>query len=292
MSNTATGANVDSHVRAVTDEEVEAFQGYGWAYLPGLLSTELAKELLAHLKHVTGMDYDELPPDHPDAFAFTRRLREQGIFKIFAMPRLQDELVWEYASSRALGVASARLSKHSSMRLYSDGVICKMPSWMGEQNLLTGPQAGVYTGETPWHQDYSQIPWDRRGGVQFWLALSEITPEMGSLQYLSGSHREGPLGAGIYDEQVLRDDHPELWGKYDVSPKHHLQPGDVIAHDSLIVHYAEPNMTNRMRWVYTTYRMRSDTLYTGAPTSRLTEYGIEFKQWKPFEHPKFPIVSG
>jgi ectoine hydroxylase-related dioxygenase (phytanoyl-CoA dioxygenase family) len=147
------------------------------------------------------------------------------------------------------------------------------------------------TGETPWHQDMPPMPMDRAGGLQFWLALTEITPEMGSMQHLSGSHREPPLGCTQFTpDQTLEGLHPELWEKYSVSPTHHFQPGDVLAHDSLTLHYAQSNKTNRLRWVYTSYRIPADTLYNGIPNPRFEEFG--FEPWKPFDHPKFPIVTG
>ena len=91
------------------------------------------------------------------------------------------------------------------------------------------------------------------------------------------------------DDQTLEELHPELWEKYELSPPHHLHPGDVLAHDSLTVHYAQANRTNRLRWVYTSYRIPANTLNNGIPNPRFEEFG--FETWKPFEHPKFPIVA-
>lgn len=289
---TFTANDIDSHVRSVTDEEVASFQTQGWVSLPGLVSPELAGTLLAHLKELTGFDYDELPRDHPDAQAVVDRIREQGIGKIFFMSRFTDETVWEIASSRALGEASARLTGTRPMRLFSDAVICKLPAWIEEQELMSsGPAAAaVYGGQTPWHQDYAPMPWDRAGGIQFWLALCEITPEMGSMQHLTGSHHEPPLGGLHYTtDQSLKGTYPELWDKYETSPAHHFHPGDVLAHTSLTVHYAQENHTDRLRWVYTSYRMPADTLNNGIPNKRFEQFG--FEPWKPFEHPKFPIVA-
>lgn len=292
MSTTTVG-NVGAHVREVTDDEVRAFHEQGWVRLPGLMSSELAGGLLVRLKRATGLDYDELPEDHPDAQEVARRIREDGIFKIFSLPRLQDEAVWNIVASRALGEASARLSGVRPMRLVTDQVIIKLPEWTSGQDLIKGPGNLVYTSQTPWHQDFCSLPWDRAGGIQFWLALTEITPEMGAIQYLTGSHREPPLGAVQYpsERQSLEIAHPELWEKYEVSPQHHFQAGDVIAHDSLVVHYAEPNRTNRLRWVYTSYRIPADTLYNGQPFPRFVQFGIDLEQWEPFDHPKCPIVA-
>jgi hypothetical protein len=286
MTKTAGIADVDAHVRAVTDDEVAAYREQGWVSLPGLLSAELAGSLLDHLKGVTGLNYDELPRDHPDAQAVVERIRTEGLAKIFYMSRLHDETVWDVVTSRALGEASARLSGFRPMRMFTDGVICKLPRWTEEEQL----KAGIMSGKTMWHQDFGPVPWDRPFGVQFWLALCEITPDMGSMQHLTGSHREGPLGCQHYAaDQDVREQFPELWDKYELSEAHHFHPGDVLAHNPLTVHYAQANQTDRLRWVYTSYRVPADTLYNGIPNPRFTEFGLE--PWKPFDHPKFPIVS-
>jgi ectoine hydroxylase-related dioxygenase (phytanoyl-CoA dioxygenase family) len=285
MSSTAV-ADIDAHVRQVTDGEIAAYREQGWVSLPGLLGGELAGSLLSHLKQVTGLDYDELPRDHPDAEAVARRIREEGLAKIFYMSRLHDDTVWDIVTSRALGEAAARLTGIRPLRLFTDGVICKLPAWTEQADL----NANIMSGETPWHQDFCPVPWDRAGGIQFWLALSEITPEMGSMQHLTGSHREPPLGCVHYtDNQSLKASYPELWEKYELSPAHHFQPGDVLAHNSLTVHYAQSNKTDRLRWVYTSYRIPADTLYNGIPNPRFSEFG--FEPWKPFDHPKFPVVA-
>jgi hypothetical protein len=53
------------------------------------------------------------------------------------------------------------------------------------------------------------------------------------------------------------------------------------------VHYAEANRTNRLRWVYTSYRIPADTLCTGAAWARLAEFGIEFEDWD--DVPEAPV---
>ncbi len=287
MATTTGTARVDDQVREVTDDEVAHYQENGWVSLPGLVSRDLAEDLLRHLKSVTNLDYDELPQDHPDAAGVIKRIAEQGVASIFYMSRLHDDTVWNIVTSRKLGEASARLTGRRPMRLLTDGVICKLPKWT-EEGALKG--SGAMVGKTPWHQDMPPMPVDRQGGVQFWLALCEITPEMGSMQHLSGSHRAGPIGNVQYTpDQDAEKLYPEIFAKYPVSEAHHFQPGDVLAHHMLTVHYAQPNQTNRLRWVYTSYRVPADTLYNGIPNPRFTEF--DFTPWKTFDHPKFPIVA-
>jgi ectoine hydroxylase-related dioxygenase (phytanoyl-CoA dioxygenase family) len=275
--------NISEHVREVTDDEAAFFKENGWVELKGLLSEELALDMLAHLKQVVGLEHDELPRDHPDALATFEKISEADR-TMFFMSRLYDQRVFDVVSCGELGEAASKLTGHRPMRLFTDGIICKMPSWMEDLG-------GLMSGPTPWHQDFPPVPWDRVGGVQFWLALCEITPEMGSMQHLSGSHREPPLGCVQYTggEQKAEELYPELWEKYEISPAHHFRPGDVLAHDSLTMHYAQANQTDKFRWVYTSYRIPANTLYNGVPNPRFDEFG--FTPWKPFDHPKFPIVT-
>jgi hypothetical protein len=286
MTATATSPDVESQIRPVTSDEVAAFGDNGWVELPGLVSAELAGTLLSRLKQLSGIDLDEFIEGDPASEAALERTRSEGRKRLFFMSRLQDDTVWQVATARGLGEAAAALTGIRPMRLFTDGIICKLPEWTGKRDV--GP--AIMTGETPWHQDMPPMPMDRVGGVQFWLALTEITPEMGSMQHLSGSHRERPMGCVQFnDDQSLEELHPELWEKYELSPPHHLHPGDVLAHDSLTVHYAQANRTNRLRWVYTSYRIPANTLNNGIPNPRFEEFG--FETWKPFEHPKFPIVA-
>ncbi len=133
------------------------------------------------------------------------------------------------------------------------------------------------------------MPLDRAGGVQFWLALCDIVPEMGSMQHLSGSQHEPPRGRQGYNGTKLVDDYPGLWEKYELSDARTYRPGDVMSHNALTVHYAQANKTNRLRWAYLSYQTPADTIYTGAPN--LNTDGLNFKVNDIFDHEKFPVVA-
>jgi hypothetical protein len=271
----ANGWRFDEHIREVTDEEVESFRENGWVQLPGLISPELAAELLRHIKDVTGLDHDELEPGSSDEGKATLRV---SAFNLLTMPRLEDGFLAEYQSSPRLGEVAARLSGHRPMRLLTDSVIYKLPAWTGSGDV------------TEWHQDLPNMPLDRRGPVQLWLALCEITPEMGSMQHLSGSHREErlePLGQKTLEELLAAHPHLE---RYPISEPEHFAPGDAIAHDGMTLHSAPLNNTNRVRWAYTSYRIPAETRYTASPPSPWLD-GLGLKPNEPIEHPLLPIVT-
>lgn len=278
---TETLEEIEDQIRGVTDDEVAHYREQGWVKLDSLVSPRLAGELLNHVKQLSGIDYDELPPDHPEAEAVQARIREAGS-AIFEMLRFEDDWVYDIMASPKLGEVVAQLSGIRPIRLFTDGALCKMPAWT---------EAGFY-GATPWHQDYPPMPMDRPGGIQFWLALCEITPEMGSLQYLNGSHREGLLGAVHFTkDQTLETERPDLFEKYEMSEAQSFQPGDLLAHHAFSVHYAQANQTDKLRWAYTSYRIPARALYNGIPMARFDRLNLGFTPWKPHDHPKFPIVA-
>lgn len=107
----------------------------------------------------------------------------------------------------------------------------------------------------PHHQDAPELGSDQVGEVQFWIALDEVTPEMGAMRFLDGSHREGILGVPFSDEAGLAwgelpdllDRFPKLTDLYELSPALHYQPGDANVHHPQMVHGAPPNTTDRRR---------------------------------------------
>ncbi len=283
MSATAEELNLSDHIRQVTDDEIAHYQEHGWAYLPELISRDLAARVLDHVKQLTGLELDEVVQGSTE---LDPKFLGRGSFRIDTMPRLQDEFIKSYVTSRPLGEAAARLTGIRPLRLVTDTVLYKLPSWTG-------------SGEpTRWHQDLPNMPLDRPGGIQIWMALCEITPEMGSMQHLSRSQREGRLVASTLvppDQRKMLDSYeglvelfPQLKA-YHVSEAEHFQPGDALAHDSLTLHYAQENHTSKVRWAYTSYRVPADVCYTGNPPSPWLD-GLGLEVGMPMDHELLPIV--
>src|SRR5262249_41963007 len=158
----------------------------------------------------------------------------------YACPARTNETFRRVATSPALAEPAAQLLGARPLRLWSDSVICKVRAGAGEAS-----------GDSKWHNDFVMMPFDRAAALSFWLALDEITPHRGSVQYLSGSRLERPLGRF----QVVPYAAPQwLFEKYSVSPAFHLQPGDALAHDSMTFHGATENTTDRNRWAWTSVR--------------------------------------
>jgi ectoine hydroxylase-related dioxygenase (phytanoyl-CoA dioxygenase family) len=272
---------LSEHVRVPTDEEVARFREDGWAFLPQLISRELAEEVLRHIKKVIDFDYDELPRDVTgnDKAAFS-----VSAFATNTMPRMQDDFLRAYTESTELGEVAARLTGIRPMRLITDTVIYKLPRWTGSGE------------ETSWHQDTPNMPiMPKTGAIQTWMALCPITPDMGGMQHLSGSQKEGPViesNDSMSNEWSLEEfleQFPQM-REHPLSEPHSFEPGDALVHDGLCAHGALPNNTNRVRWAYTSYRVPATTRYIGRPASPWLD-SLELEVDKPMDHPMLPIVT-
>jgi hypothetical protein len=264
--------------RDLTDDEVASFKENGWVKLSSLISTEQAAELLQRAKARMGPEGDS-----QDARP-GRDYKPQGFMDYDGIAE-EDELFAELAFGKDLGRNAQRLiraltSRDAAVRSYLNSVLVKLPS---------AKDASHGTGPTEWHQDTS-APMDRVGNLLFWIALDEVTPEMGSMRFYSGSHRIGRLGetSQWIKGRGLLDVYPRLKDEHPISPPLHYRPGDATVHAGQTVHGAPRNSTSRPRWAFTSAYFPADALYTGLRSPRTIGLGLEVS--KPFEHPRFPIV--
>jgi ectoine hydroxylase-related dioxygenase (phytanoyl-CoA dioxygenase family) len=122
--------------------------------------------------------------------------------------------------------------------------------------------------------------------MQWWLALAEVTPEMGAMRFLSGVHREGPLGSCFNEDtgDVL-EQYPKLTDLYPLSPPLHYQPGDATVHHGYMLHGAPPNETDAVRLAYLFSYVPADTRWWNANTGNSGSERVLLKD------EKYPIVS-
>ena len=263
-------------IRAITEAEVATFRRQGWAKLENFVDPAIAARLLDRFMTHMGADASGIS----DKRALTPGLKGRGISALWQMyenPTQTDEVVRSWSQSAGMGRAISQLFGKPA-RFYNDQVICKLPV----------SRAG---GSTPWHQDLTYHPLDRRGRMSVWVPLVDCPPEKGTMRFLTGSHMLPPLGRYVHrsDGVDAVSDNPWLLQQFEVSPPLHLRVGDVTIHDSEIVHSAPENQTEDLRWVYSTTYIPHDVLYTGL-ANRLTD-GLDLTVNSPFDHPAFPVLA-
>lgn len=239
-------------VRDVTDDEVEFFDTNGWVKLDRLIDPDTARSMRQVAEPLVRAN--QMADTHTTADA------SSDIVGAGPLPALagRHEPLLTFALSTVMGRNAQRLMRRASrlagrelpVRVYNDAVMCK--------------PAG--SGTTRFHQDSTETGADRIGKLNLWVALDEVTPEMGSMRFLTGVHREGPLGSVFSDpdpslrasdiEELGRIDpgvlglFPGLLEMYRLSPPISYQPGDATVHDGFMIHGSPPNTTDRDRWAF------------------------------------------
>jgi phytanoyl-CoA hydroxylase len=146
--------------------------------------------------------------------------------------RLLDEDLWSLAVDPRLGELAAQLLRTPSVSLVEDQLLAKPPG---------GLPVNV-------HQDFSYWAFSRSSRmVTAWVALVDMTPELGPLQLLQGSHL---WGAASRPRELIRGSEDEwLRGVDDVRPPgvalqvHTVQiaAGDAVFFHSLTFHGSPRN---------------------------------------------------
>jgi hypothetical protein len=266
-------------MRDVTDEEVRLYRENGWAKLDQLISPELAAELLARAKQRMGAHGDESPlRPGKDLVGFPSWHDYHDIAD-------EDDLFATVGYGPQIGRNAQRLMQREvGVRSYANMLAVKLGQRQKENPAEFGP--------TFYHQDAPTLAMDRTGFIGFWIALDEVTPEMGALRFYSGSHRLGNLGRWLDGEIV--DVYPNLVAECPIGPELHYRPGDATVHHGCTVHGAPANTTDRPRWAFIINYFPADTRFTGAMVPGdehirdAERYGLV--PGEPFDHPAFHLV--
>jgi hypothetical protein len=262
------------HIRDVTDDEVAHYRENGWVKLDGLLSRELVEQLLMTAKSKMG---ESAGADLPDNRAAIMTPQLRALWNDWQNPGDEDAVFGSVSRSAAMGRLGSRLLRDQDVRWWGDAVLCKLPSASGGSR-------------TPWHQDFPYVALDRVGLLNVWVALVDMPPEMGTMSFLDGSNRLGPMGRVVHrtDGKDLLDLHPWIGEEHTVSGPFPMRAGDATVHDWSTVHAAPENRTDQPRWVYTNAMLPADTLFTGAQQRRTD--GLSLKVNERLDHPRFPVL--
>lgn len=232
---------------AVSDEQIASLYRDGWALLPGLLD----QDTVAKIRTIFGAS-DPSPiitgPAEVKTESETLVIHEG---RSWENPELSSIL-----TSRRVGSAVTALMRQPDALLTHDIAFFQLVGSPG----------------TPFHQDYSYQPFDRKGTLTLWIALVDLTPEMGPLRYLKGSHHEGPLG--LIEARDIRDAYPHLKDNEIVAGTY-LKAGDAQAHWDLTIHGAAKNEGPGRRDALAARYMRSDTVYTGLTHPHWNKFDLQ-----------------
>ena len=276
----ASALDLSAHIRGLTEDEIATFRRDGWVHARNFISRDLCDQVIDHFTAWTGLTR-EWPTDPAAQREFTA-----AIEKFLSRPkrgfaiRQEDPWMFNFVMQRKFGEAAARFMNVPSIKVLSETLHVKYPVSSGHSKPLA------------WHQDFPSMPIDRAEAMQMWLALVPMTPDMGPMVHLTGSHRTMPGGmladSGMQEHEDARELYPDLFESYETSTPATYAAGDAVFHHSLTWHASGVNKTDRMRWAMSSVRFSGRARYTGQ--ANVNTDGLGLTPRAHFDHPNFPTV--
>lgn len=270
---TISEARDGANFRTVTPEEVAHYQKCGWVKLEKFVPVERIEQILAIARERMGETGDKKAKSK--AFSYFIPEQPNGINN----PVMRPVIEHFGRNARVLAARKAPVG----IRFFADVFATKLPS--GKPSRFGG------NGASGFHQDYPASASDRSGGMVFWVPLTDMKPEAGTLSFVNGSHRFGVMGHPnvTYEEGNLLDSYPELLDHCTVTEPMSYAAGDVTVHSNLCVHGAGLNLTDDPRWTYLVIVNPADARWDGGPADAFDTTGLELH--KEFDGERFPLIG-
>lgn len=159
----------------LTLEQINNFQQDGHLLLRAVVSpTEIATYRPAIVGTVNRYDREQ------QAMEKTVSGQSQGWKFVENLCQL-DPVAQRLILARRFGKIAADLLGVNTVRLFRDQSYFKAPGG----------------GNTPWHQDGYFMPLDTTQVITMWIALSDVSPQMAPMTFVTGSHRQGYMGTSM-----------------------------------------------------------------------------------------------
>jgi ectoine hydroxylase-related dioxygenase (phytanoyl-CoA dioxygenase family) len=238
------------------DEQIEAYQRNGHILLKGVCSAEEIRTYEPPIKAAVERYNTEL---RPLAERDTYGMAFLQIMNLW----VRDEVVKRYTLARRFARIAAQLMGVKGVRIYHD------------QALFKEPGGGI----TPWHQDEYYWPLDTDNTLTMWMPLVDVTPDMGTLVFASGSQATGYLG-----KLPISDESEALFKRFVTEKGFQLVPGasmaagDATFHSGWTMHTAPGNQSSICREVMTVIYM-ADGAHIKQPDNKHRE--DDLANWLP-----------
>jgi len=215
--------------RVIDDGVIEQFRRDGHVVVRGLADPGEVSPLAERLAPYIEAARARLAPLEQ------RTTYDKAFLQMFNLWR-RDPVFEAFTLGRRFADVAAQLLGAPAVRLYHDQALVK--EGLG--------------GRTPWHQDQRYWPLTDSLTATMWMALVDCTPEMGTMQFASGSQRFGdcgPLPISDESEAALGSlIEREGWGVSEPVP---MRAGDASFHSGWVIHGAPGNATATARQAMT-----------------------------------------
>ncbi|MCC2686920.1 MAG: phytanoyl-CoA dioxygenase [Paenibacillaceae bacterium] len=178
-----------------------------------------------------------------------------------------NEEVRRFVLARRFAQIAANLMGVDGVRIYHDQALFKEPGG----------------GHTPWHQDQIYWPLDTMNTITMWMPLVDVSAEVGSMTFVSGSYHRG-----FISKLVISDESHKTLGEYIENsglPQVNygaMRAGDATFHAGWTLHCAPGTPTETMREVMTIIYVADRTRIL-EPDSKARENDL--KKWMPGKQP-------